>query len=184
MAVLMSVLAAAMAVASPLTGAAADPDVFVGGQFRAAGGAAHQAVTFDAKAVPSGSRVTVISHPGDDRTRIELRLTGIQANRTFGAHVHTQPCGSTPEASGPHYQNVKDPQQPSTDPKYANPRNEVWLDFTTDAHGDAHSSSTVEWRFRPGEARSVVIHDHATATDPGHAGTAGARLACVNVPFT
>lgn len=183
MAVLVSVLAAAMAVVSPITGAA-DPEVFVGGQFRAAGGGAHQAVTFDAKAIPSGSRVTVVESPGAGTTRVELRLDGVQPNRTFGAHVHTQPCGSTPEASGPHYQNVKDPQQPSTDPAYANPLNEVWLDFTTDARGGAHSSATVAWRFRPGEARSVVIHDHATDTTPGHAGTAGARLACVNVPFS
>ncbi|MFI9200634.1 superoxide dismutase family protein [Streptomyces sp. NPDC053048] len=140
-------------------------------------------MTFDTKAIPDGSGVTVTESVDDDETVVELSVEGIQANRTFGAHVHTEPCGNTPDASGPHYQNVKDPNPPSTDPQFANPRNEVWLDFTTNGRGDGDSSSTVQWRFRAGEARSVVIHEHATETAPGHAGMAGARLACVNVPF-
>ncbi|MEU4213121.1 superoxide dismutase family protein [Streptomyces sp. NPDC026206] len=153
-------------------------------EFRSAvGGGVHQAVTFDTKAVPEGSRVSVMERTGHDGTRIELRVRGIEAGRTFGAHVHTKPCGSAPDASGPHYQNVKDPKQPSMDPKYANARNEVWLDFTTDKQGKGGSDTTVKWSFRAGEARSVVIHEHGTETTPGHAGMAGARLACVNVAF-
>ncbi|WKU44625.1 superoxide dismutase family protein [Streptomyces sp. VNUA116] len=142
-----------------------------------------RAVTFDSDAVPPGARVTVTERTGRDGTRIRLRLEGVEPDRTFGAHVHTNPCGTRPEDSGGHYQQDRDPKQPSTDPAYANPRNEVWLDLTTDGRGDGSSSASVAWRFRPGEARSVVIHEHATERAPGRAGMAGARLACVNVPF-
>ncbi|MGY0062247.1 superoxide dismutase family protein [Streptomyces sp. LZ34] len=116
-------------------------------------------------------------------TRVMVWVRGLKANHTFGVHVHTKTCGTMPDDSGPHYQNVKDPKQPSTNPKYANPRNEVWLDFTTDGHGEAHSMTHVNWRFRDAQARSVVIHEHATATEKGKAGMAGARVACVKVPF-
>lgn len=179
----VSVLAASMAVAAPLGGLTGQ-GVTVDEPFQAPGGpTTHQAVTFDRQAIPVGGTVRVTERSGQDGTRIELRIHGAQANRTFGAHVHQKPCGSAPDDSGPHYQDVKDPAQPSKDPAYANPRNEVWLDFKTDGHGDGASASTVTWRFRSGEARSVVIHEHATETGSGTAGMAGARLACLNVPF-
>ncbi|GAA2714360.1 hypothetical protein GCM10010315_21450 [Streptomyces luteosporeus] len=142
-----------------------------------------QAVSFDQGAVPVGARIGVVERTGPDGTAVELTVHGLQAHRMFGAHVHQKTCGTVPDASGPHYQDVKDPRQPSTDPAYANARNEVWLDFTTDGQGDGASVAHVTWRFRAGQAMSVVVHAHGTATAPGQAGTAGARLACVNVPF-
>ncbi|MFF4105064.1 superoxide dismutase family protein [Streptomyces sp. NPDC001903] len=182
MSFLVSVLTASLAVVLPL-GAVTGEDVTIEGSFRAAGGApAHQAVTFDTEAVPVGGKVTVTERVGED-THVELRLHGVEANRTFGAHVHQKPCGSRPADSGPHYQHAVDPTQPSTNPAYANSRNEAWLDITTDRHGDGASASTLDWRFRADQARSVVIHEHATHTGAGTAGSAGARLACVNVPF-
>lgn len=66
----------------------------------------------------------------------------------------------------------------ATDPTYANPANEAWLDFTTDANGAASSETTVPWRPRAG-ARAVIVH--ALQTMEG--GVAGARLACTNIPF-
>ncbi|MEV7614803.1 superoxide dismutase family protein [Streptomyces sp. NPDC089799] len=183
MSFLLSALALPLAAAIPFAGVV--QDVTVDEQFRAGDGkAAYRAVTFDPKAVPAGARVTVIEHVGDGgATQVELKVQGAQAHRTFGAHVHRKPCGAVPDASGPHYQDKADPKQPSTDPAYANPRNEVWLDFGTDAKGDGSSAATVDWRFRPGEARSVVIHEHATEAGHGTAGKAGDRLACVNVSF-
>ncbi|AZQ71339.1 MULTISPECIES: superoxide dismutase family protein [Streptomyces] len=179
---LVSAVAAALAVTAPLsTTPRHDPNVH--GRFEAAGSGTHRAVTFDKKAVPEKSRVAVAERKVKDGTRIVLRVRGIQAGRTYGAHVHQKPCGNAPDDSGAHYQNVKDPKSPSVDPKYANPQNEAWLDFTTDKRGNGRSTATVKWRFRAGEARSVVIHEHATETAPGKAGTAGSRLACVNVPF-
>ncbi|MFE6847490.1 superoxide dismutase family protein [Streptomyces sp. NPDC057686] len=183
MSLLVSALTASLAAALPL-GVVAGQDVTVEGSFRAADGRpTHQAVAFDTEAVPAGSKVTVTARVEGDGTLVTLRLHGVAPNRTFGAHVHQKPCGSKPNDSGPHYQNAVDPQQPSTNPAYANPRNETWLDITTDHHGDGASASTLTWRYRAGAARSVVIHEHATHTEPGTAGTAGARLACINVPF-
>lgn len=54
-------------------------------------------------------------------------------------------------------------------------------------HGARNGSGGIlaeqNWTFREGEARSVVIHEHPTLTDPGEAGMAGERLACLTVPF-
>jgi Cu-Zn family superoxide dismutase len=144
-------------------------------------------LTYDSKKVPVGARISVVEHVGGRvggaTTSVRLRVSGLLPNHTYGAHVHTKPCGRTPDASGPHYQNVKDPKKPSTDPAYANSENEVWLDFTTDARGRASAASRHHWRFRPRAARSLVIHEHGTATKHGKSGTAGARLACLTVPF-
>jgi Cu-Zn family superoxide dismutase len=80
-------------------------------------------------------------------------------------------------------QHVADPVQPSVDPAYANARNEIWLDLRTDADGVARSAARVDWAIPPGGAGSVVVHEHGTHTGAGEAGTAGDRLACVDVPF-
>ncbi|MCC9710481.1 superoxide dismutase family protein [Streptomyces sp. MNU76] len=142
------------------------------------------AVTYNADLVPVAGRVQVKEElRRDGGTRVELRLRDLVANRAYGAHVHTKPCGRLPADAGPHYQDEADPKQPSVDPAYANPENEVWLDVRTNEDGSARSVAVVDWRFREGGARSVVLHEAATSTHEGHAGTAGARLACVNVPF-
>ena len=117
------------------------------------------------------------------QTQIRLQVHGLQPDRAYGAHVHVRPCGASGTDAGGHYQNTPDPRSPSVDPRYANPANEVWLDLTTDAHGDATATSTVTWRFRPAGAGSVVLHAEHTHTAPGQAGVAGARLACLTVPF-
>ena len=142
-----------------------------------------KAVTYDAK-VPAGANVTVVGVPSvGGRTTVLLVLKGLQPNRAYGAHVHVKKCGAAPADSGPHFQNVVDPVQPSVDPAFANPRNEIWLDVHTDANGFAHADSTVDWQFTERHAQSVVVHDEHTHTGPGEAGTAGPRLACVNVAF-
>ncbi|MZE78089.1 superoxide dismutase family protein [Streptomyces xinghaiensis] len=141
------------------------------------------AVTYDTEAVPPGARIGVRQWTDPEGTTVRLRVGGLEPGRAYGAHVHTRPCGAEPDSSGPHYQHRRDPEQPSTDPRYANPDNEVWLDFTTDEAGDGAAEARQDWNFRPGEARSVVLHEHTTATEDGAAGTAGARLACFTVPF-
>lgn len=142
-----------------------------------------KAVTYDAK-VPSGAKVTVVSVPTiGGGTTVLLKLKGLLPNRAYGAHVHVKKCGAAPADAGPHYQNVVDPVQPSVDPAYANPRNEIWLDVHTDGNGFAYTSSTVDWQFTDQHAQSVVVHNEHTHTKPGEAGTAGPRLACVNVAF-
>lgn len=145
------------------------------------------AYTYDEIAVPAGSRIEVDEEEDNGRTTVRLRVSGLEANRDFGAHVHVRACGPAPSDSGPHYQNELDPaatpDSPSTDPAYANPQNEIWLDFTTDENGNADSSTTVDWEFRDDEANSVVIHAQHTMTEAGSAGQAGDRLACVDEDF-
>ncbi|MCC3654361.1 superoxide dismutase family protein [Streptomyces sp. S07_1.15] len=141
------------------------------------------AVTYDTEAVPPGARIGVRQWTDPEGTTVRLRVSGLEPGRAYGAHVHTRPCGAEPDSSGPHYQHRRDPEQPSTDPRYANPDNEVWLDFTAGGSGDGTAEARQDWNFRPGEARSVVLHEHTTATEDGAAGTAGARLACFTVPF-
>ncbi|MGW6137151.1 hypothetical protein [Streptomyces sp. NPDC055140] len=105
---------------------------------------------------------------------MSVRVEGLAAGRAYGAHVHQGECGGDPAAGG-RYQHREDPVQPSMDPAYANPEKEVWLGFTTDAHGAGAATARQGGEFRPGEARSVVLH--------GIPGGAGARIACFTVPF-
>lgn len=143
------------------------------------------AVTYDEEAVPPGAGVELTVAPEEDGdgagTGFALRVTGLTPDRAYGAHMHTGACGERPDDSGPHYQDQEDPEQPSTDPEYANDANEVWLDFTTDSDGNAGSDADVDWTPRSGEMRSLVLHAEHTRTGAGEAGTAGDRLACVNV---
>ncbi len=138
-----------------------------------------QAVTYNQVKVPVGSRAAVIRFSTGGSTVVALFVQGLLPHRSYGAHVHVKPCGPLPDDSGPHFQNVPDPVQPSVDPAYANPRNEVWLDFTTDAWGSAFVVSTVPWTFKGRPAGSVVIHDHHTQVG----GNAGPRLACLTKKF-
>lgn len=143
-----------------------------------------QASTYEPELVPNGSRAHVFGFaPPSGGTSVKLAVGGLVPEREYGAHVHTKPCGATGKDAGPHFQNVPDPVQPSTDPKYANPHNEVWLDFTTDKHGNAFAKSKVDWQVGDRSAKSVVIHEEHTHTHPGEAGDAGARLACINANF-
>nr|WP_271210780.1 superoxide dismutase family protein [Rhodococcus wratislaviensis]GLK36298.1 hypothetical protein GCM10017611_31550 [Rhodococcus wratislaviensis] len=145
------------------------------------------AFTYDAAAVPVGSAVTVDSEKENGSTTVTFNATGLAPGRDFGVHVHTRRCGPAPSDSGPHYQNNVDPaatpESPSTDPAYANPQNEIWLDVTTDQNGAAQASTNVDWEFRADEAKSVVLHAQRTMTGPGQAGMAGDRLACIDEDF-
>ncbi|WP_436500529.1 superoxide dismutase [Actinokineospora sp. HUAS TT18] len=127
-------------------------------------------VTYD-PAVPVGSHARAIRFPAGRGTAVALLVHGLLPDRHYGAHVHVNPCGPLPADSGPHFQH--DPAAG------ANPTNEVWLDFTTDARGSAFTLTVVPWRFGGRPAGSVVIHDHHTAPD----GTAGPRLACLTKGF-
>lgn len=143
-----------------------------------------EAVTYDPALVPVGARVAVSAKSADGTTTVRVALRGLQPNRRYGAHVHTSACGPTGDAAGPTYQHVVDPVQPSVDPQYANPRNEIWLDFRTDADGAGSAQSTVDWGFSADRrARSVVIHAWPTATAAGRAGSAGTEVGCVSVRF-
>lgn len=109
-------------------------------------------------------------------TIVTVQFSGLPANREFGSHVHVLGCAVN--KAGGHYQNVA-----GTGAAFANPANEVWLDFETNEAGNATAKATVDWTFRPDGANAVIVHDHHTAhVDPG-AGTAGSKLACLDVDF-
>ena len=142
------------------------------------------AITYDPGLVPVGAQGTVDAASGTTGTSVTLSVKGLLPGRSYGAHAHTEPCGTTGAAAGPHYQNTVDPVQPSVDPRYANPDNEIWLDLTTDASGAGTARTAVTWDFDgQRRARSVVVHAMPTATGPGQAGTAGNRAACISIDF-
>ncbi|MFD8566184.1 superoxide dismutase family protein [Streptomyces sp. NPDC057694] len=126
------------------------------------------AITYDTKLVPAGSSIKVQQYGDDAGMTVDLRVTGLVPGHTYGAHVHQNPCGADPKAAGGHYQHVVDPKQ-------ANARNEVWLDFTADASGAGSAVARKTWGLRSGGAASVVLHDMP--------GMKGARVGCVTVGF-
>lgn len=165
---------------SPSTSSTPAPALKGGGTFAAftADGAA---TVYNTELLPSGSSAQAALTASASGVRTELKVTGLLPNRAYGAHAHVKPCGEKGDAAGPHFQDKVDPVTPSVDPAYANAKNEIWLDFTTDATGSATATSTVDWKLTDRKPASVVIHEKATQTHAGHAGTAGARLGCVTL---
>ncbi|MGH3568300.1 MAG: superoxide dismutase family protein [Pseudonocardia sp.] len=142
------------------------------------------AVTYDEALVPVGARAGVTSKEDAGSTTVMLDVSGLQPDRQYGSHAHTMPCGADGQAAGPHFQHEQDPVSPSVDPAFANAVNEIWLDFTTDPSGASMVTSTVPWTFTDDRrAKSVIIHAMQTATEPGRAGDAGGRIACISVDF-
>lgn len=140
--------------------------------------------TYDSALVPAGATATVNAGEAATSTDVTLTVQGLQPDRRYGAHAHTKPCGSDGKDAGPHFQFRPDPVAPSVDPAYANNVNEIWLDFTTDAAGSGRATTTVPWTFPVDRrAASVIIHAMPTATEPGKAGSAGNRAACITVAF-
>ena len=151
---------------------------------------------------PPGATAAVHSvASADGRTTVTLHVSGFEPFAKYGAHAHTEPCGDPANdpkglAAGPHYQRVLDPvfladppAKLSTDPAYANPQNEIWLDLTTNRAGNGHAKTVVNWQFEPTRRpRSVIIHEKHTLTGNDaqgkpQNGVAGKRVACIPVPF-
>ena len=151
-------------------------------------GPARPAITYDPAVVPAGATAQAHRSPRPPYgATVRLTVTGLVPRRAYGAHLHTEPCTATPDEAGPHYQHQPDPKAvaspPSVDPAYANPRNEVWLDFTADAPGRGHRPPAARTgrSTRPHPPRSLIVHAEQTRTGPGKAGTAGPRVACLTL---
>jgi Cu-Zn family superoxide dismutase len=143
------------------------------------------AISYDPAVVPPGATAQVTITTTGYGSVIRLAATGLVPRRAYGAHLHTKPCTAVPDEAGPHYQHLHDPKTPSVNPSYANPQNEVWLDFTAAADGSASAVSEERWQFDPAQPpRSLVIHAQSTRTASGVAGMAGARAACLTLPVT
>lgn len=142
--------------------------------------------TYNPALAPAGARLSATLTPSGETTTVELIASGMLPNRSYAAHAHTNVCGDTGAAAGPHYQNRIDPaatpQKPSSNPEFANPRNEVWLELHTDATGAGTARTTVPFVLTDRGPGSIVVHEAMdTATAPGKAGTAGARIACLTL---
>jgi Cu-Zn family superoxide dismutase len=112
------------------------------------------------------------------KTKVTLTVTGLTASKAYGSHVHKLTCAEM--MAGGHYQNTPGTGDGGpTDPMFGNATNEIWLDFTTDAAGKGMAERTVDFRVRPGEAKSIVVH--AMMTKEG--GLAGTKLACLPIAF-
>ena len=145
------------------------------------------AITYNPDLAPIGAAMTASLIPSSDgSTRAQLTVFGLLPNRGYAAQAHTQSCGAAEDAAGPRFQNHLDPaatpQTPSSSPRYANPNNEVWLDVRTDSTGAGISTTTVPFLFTDRAPGSIVLHEAMrTLTDPGHAGDAGAPIACLTL---
>ncbi len=170
----------AISASAALTATAAPATAGPAGHARAEG-----ALIRYGEALPDGARARVKAvYDGAGRTHVQLQVWGLAPNTEYGAHAHTNACGATGAAAGPHFQNSVDPTSPSTDPRYANPTNEIWLDLTTNAAGHGVATTRVPWQFEPTRrAKSVILHVEHTHTGPQDSGVAGARLGCLTVPF-
>jgi Cu-Zn family superoxide dismutase len=112
-----------------------------------------------------------------DTTSVILDATGFPAEaagKTFGVHVHKNPCGPKGEDAGPHYQN------PDAAPDAPMHDKEIWLDIMVGKDGHGRHGTAVPWRVAEKAAGSVVIHALPTNHDDG---SAGARNVCTTVPF-
>ncbi len=153
----------------------------------AAPGQRSNALTYKPDLAPVGAEVTVTLTSTDGATTAKFAASGLLPDRGYAVHLHNKACGPTGDAAGPHFQHDVDPaatpDQPSTDPRYANPRNEIWLDVRTDATGAGTSTTEVPFVFTDRMPASVVVHEAmTTGTEPGKAGKAGDRVACFTLP--
>jgi Cu-Zn family superoxide dismutase len=174
---------------TPASHARLDPTALSGSGTFTTPDPASKAITYNSSLAPVDAAILTSVIPsgyGYSRTVATLVVAGLLPNRGYAAHAHTHACGPTGEDAGPHYQNRIDPtathQAPSTNPQYANPRNEIWLDIRTDAAGQGTAQTTVPFGFTDRRPGSIVLHEATTtATTPGQAGQAGARIACVTL---
>lgn len=148
------------------------------------------AYTYNPALAPPGARLTVVMAPSDESTNAELTVAGLVPNRGYAVHANVNACSPNPAAEGPRYQNRIDPTvnptsisgETSTNPEYANPRNEVWLDVHTDAAGSGTSRTTVPFVLTDRGPGSIVVDDAmATATSSGQVAKGGTRIACLSL---
>src|SRR5262249_13063216 len=77
------------------------------------------------------------------------------------------------------------PFVPSSNPEYANPTNEIWLDVRTDATGSGTSHTTVPFTFTDRGPGSIVVHDQQQTTPgTGQANETNDRGACLTLKAT
>ncbi|MGH3617150.1 MAG: superoxide dismutase [Pseudonocardiaceae bacterium] len=173
---------------APVSHARPDPTALSGSGTFTPPDPASKAITYNPSLAPPDAAVLASVTPSGyyPRTVATLVVAGLLPNRSYAAAAHTNACGTTGQDAGPYYQNRIDPaaspQAASTNPRYANPRNEIWQDIRTDAAGQGTSQTTVPFGFTDRRPGSIELHEAtATPTAPGQAGATGAPIACVTL---
>lgn len=103
----------------------------------------------------------------DSGTAVSLDVSGLEPKTHYIAHLHTGGCGQ-PDPGGPHFQ-----FEPGGSEE---PPNEIHLEFTSDAAGEAEAQTRSKRQVPAGEAGSIVLHEaeshhEMTAFDPAEAAT-------------
>ncbi|HET9254132.1 MAG TPA: superoxide dismutase [Pseudonocardiaceae bacterium] len=158
----------------------------------AAAPAASPAVTYNPTLAPVGAHMKATLNPSGDSTVADLSVSGLAPNRGFSVIAHVNTCGGGPGGEGPRFQKRIDPAidpakpyVPSTNPEYANPTNEIWLDVRTDSTGSGTSHAEVPFVFTDRGPGSLVVHDQQQSS-PGTAQAASSddRVACLSLRAT
>lgn len=114
---------------------------------------------FNGSTLPITGQATMV-RTADGRTIVSIQVQGLDADTTYGSHVHSQACADG--LAGGHYR--FDPAGAATPP------NEIWPGpFTTNAAGAGSGDTIAEGTAGP-TAVAVVIHA------PG-----GAKIACADL---
>lgn len=136
-----------------------------------------KAISYNPELAPIGAAMTATVIPTSEGSLAELTVFGLLPSRSYVAYAYTKACGVTADAAGRRFQNHLDPaasaQARSTNPEYANPGNEIWLDVRTDAAGAGNSRATVPFALSDRTPGSFVVHDAE--------GKAGVRVACLTL---
>lgn len=98
----------------------------------------------------------------DGGTTVALSLAGLEPKTEYMAHLHTGGCGEA-NPGGPHFQFKKGGSD--------EPPNEIHLEFTSNAAGEAEAEASSKREVPAGEAGSVVVH---TVVEASHHETAAA----------
>ncbi len=85
----------------------------------------------------------------DGGTTVSIKVSGLEPKTEYVAHLHTGGCDQA-DPGGPHFQFEKGGSE--------EPPNEIHLEFTSDASGEAEAEAASKREVPAGEAGSVVIH--------------------------
>jgi Cu-Zn family superoxide dismutase len=145
-----------------------------------------KAVTYDPDLAPIGAAMTATIIPTSEGSTAQITVLGLLPDRGYTVYAYDKACGATPGAAGARFQEHLDPAAtaatPSTDSRYVNPRNEIWLDVQTDAAGTGTSATTVPFVLTDRVPHSIMVHDKMQASkDPSQAADIGARIACLTL---
>lgn len=145
-----------------------------------------RAITYDSDLAPIGAAMTATVIPASEGSTAQLTVLGLLPDRGYMVYAYDKACGATPGAAGSRFQKHLDPAAtsatPSTDPRYVNPDNEIWLDVQTDDAGTGTSATTIPFVLTDRVPHSIVVHNGMhTPKGPSQAADIGAPIACLTL---